>query len=69
MMARCPVCKKQVIAIKINFEGIQPEIFDESDRIQILGCSECNNIFYHMNVRRYYRGKTSYKSFNKEFKT
>ena len=65
MIARCPVCEERVKAIKINFEDIHPETFYKGDRMQILGCPECNNIFYHRNVRRYYKGKTSYKSFNK----
>ena len=43
----CPLCEKQVKAIKLNrvesnIKGLNlPTIF------QLLGCPECNNVFYH----------------------
>ena len=43
----CPLCKKQVKAIKLkrlesNIKGSNPPT-----TFQLLGCPECNNVFYH----------------------
>lgn len=49
----CPLCKKQVKAIKLkrvesNIKGSNPPT-----TFQFLGCPECNNVFYHEEVNRF----------------
>jgi len=47
MDKNCPSCKKQVKAFKLNrvesnIKGSNPPTI-----FQLLGCPECNNVFYH----------------------
>ncbi len=43
----CPLCKKQVKAIKLNSEKAYVKDSHWHNEIQLLGCYECNNVFFH----------------------
>ncbi len=48
----CPLCKKQVKAIKLNSVSSNIKGSNPPTAFQLLGCPECHNVFYHKNVRR-----------------
>ena len=46
----CPLCKKQVKAVKLNSEDVYIKDYDWKNAFQLLGCPECHNIFYHEEI-------------------
>jgi len=49
----CPLCKKQVKAIKLERKEVYLQDSDWQNEIFILGCPECSNVFYHEEVNRF----------------
>ncbi len=50
MDKKCPSCKKQVKAIKLNEETVYVQDSDWHNKIQLLGCPECHNVFFHEEI-------------------
>lgn len=46
----CPLCKKQVKAIKLERKEVDLKNSEWQNEIQILGCPECHNVFFHEEV-------------------
>ena len=43
----CPLCEKQVKAIKLNKVQSKIKGSNPPTTFQLLGCPECQNVFYH----------------------
>ena len=49
----CPLCKKQVKAIKLERKEVNVQDSDWPNEIFILGCPQCRNVFFHEEVNRF----------------
>ena len=49
----CPLCKKQVKAIKLERKEVHVQDYDWQNEIFILGCPECHNVFFHEEVNKF----------------
>ncbi len=50
MDKKCPLCKKQVKAIKLERKEVNVKNSEWQNEIFILGCPECHNVFFHEEV-------------------
>lgn len=50
MLKICPSCKKQVKAIKLDRKRVNVQDSDWQNEIFILGCPECQNVFFYEEV-------------------
>ena len=47
----CPTCNKEVEAIKLSYEKqLAPKSYVIYNYIHILGCPECNNVFFNVEI-------------------
>ena len=47
MEKKCPLCKNQVKAIKLNRVSSNIKGSNPPTTFQLLGCPECKNVFYY----------------------